>query len=142
MFEELVKTLGIDDRVVFKGFVTNILEEFPAVDIAVLATNTDVHEEGISNSLVEAMAMGIPVIATRGGGTNEVITDRITGILVDNKNIGQLAAVLEELIVSPRIRGSLAVAGQEFVIKHFSYEAFLKKYIGVYESILEPYGDK
>lgn len=142
MFEELVKTLGIDDRVVFKGFVTNILEEFSAVDIAVLATNTDVHEEGISNSLVEAMAMGIPVIATRGGGTNEVITDRITGILVDNKNIGQLAAVLEELIVSPRIRGSLAVAGQEFVIKHFSYEAFLKKYIGVYESILEPYGDK
>lgn len=134
--QELVRALGIDDRVVFKGFVANILEEFSAVGIAVLTTNTDVHEEGISNSLIEAMAMGIPVVATRGGGTDEVITDKITGILVDNKNVKQLASVLEELITSSEIRGSLAAAGQELVAKYFSYEVFLEKYVEIYESVL------
>ncbi|HBA67256.1 MAG TPA: hypothetical protein DCZ48_13965 [Methylococcaceae bacterium] len=132
--QQLVKQLGNDDRVLFKGFTKNILEELAAVDIAVLTTNTDVHHEGISNSLIEAMALSLPVVATKGGGTDEVLEDQITGFLVNHKDIDSLFSVLKKLIDSPELRHVIGQNGQQAVIERFSYKTFISSYLHLYES--------
>lgn len=96
--EKLTIKLGLDRNFKFLGYRDDCDRITRLLDIAVMLTNTKFHYEGISNSLIEAMASGVPVIATRGGGTNEIIDNNINGILVDPQNAKQVSDKILELL--------------------------------------------
>jgi glycosyltransferase involved in cell wall biosynthesis len=89
--------------------------------------------EGISNSLLEAMASGLPVIATNVGGNPEVV-DRDSGLLFPAGDAGALAKHLQLLRTDRERRLDLAQAARRRILTHFSIESMLRNYSGIYES--------
>jgi glycosyltransferase involved in cell wall biosynthesis len=87
-----------------------------AMDICVLSTFT----EGISNSILEYMALGKPVIASYGGGTNEIIEDGKTGFLVKPSDTDELVMKIETVLNDPAVRNSFGLAGKERIKTIFS----------------------
>ena len=71
------------NKIIFLGKRSEVETIVNIFDIGILLTNSKVHGEGISNSIIEYMGLGKPVIATRGGGTNEVVIDNQNGYLID-----------------------------------------------------------
>ena len=61
----------LKDKIIFLGKIANVENIINIFDIGILITNSKVHGEGVSNSIIEYMALGKPVIATRGGGTDQ-----------------------------------------------------------------------
>lgn len=103
-----------------------------AMDIGVLSTFT----EGISNSILEYMALGKPVVASRGGGTNEIVEDAGTGFLVNQSDPTELANKIETLLDDADLRKKMGLAGQERIKKIFTIECMADKYISFYKMIL------
>lgn len=94
--EDLCRKLGVEDRVHFAGAVSP--DELPlyyaAADVFVLASR----REGMPNVVLEALACGIPVVATRVGGVGEIVNDPRTGTLLDDRDVGRLAQAISALI--------------------------------------------
>lgn len=103
-----------------------------AMDICVLATFT----EGISNSILEYMAFEKPVVATSGGGTNEIVVDNKTGFLINPSNPEELAEKLEILLNDTDLRFRMGHAGKERVMNEFSIDKMARKYIELYKMVL------
>jgi glycosyltransferase involved in cell wall biosynthesis len=103
-----------------------------AMDICVLSTFT----EGFSNSILEYMALAKPVIATRGGGTEELVLDKITGFLVEPADPKELAYKIELLLEDPSLRRKMGVAGRKRIRDSFSIDEMSSKYIRLYETLI------
>ncbi len=103
------------------------------MDICVLATFT----EGISNSIMEYMALGKPVIATSGGGTNEIVIDNKSGFLVKKSDPEDMANKMEVLLNDAGLRSQMGNIGQARIRDLFSIDEMVKKYTYLYESLLE-----
>jgi glycosyltransferase involved in cell wall biosynthesis len=101
------------------------------MDICVLSTYT----EGISNSILEYMALEKPVVATAGGGTNEIVIDNETGFLIDPSNPKELADKLEVLLDNSELRTNMGMAGKKRAIEEFSVEKMITKYCDLYKMI-------
>ena len=102
-----------------------------AMDVCVLATFT----EGTSNSLMEYMAMGKPVVATRGGGTAELINDGIEGYLVNQRDPGMMADRIIILLNNSGLREKLGNAARTRIIDAFSIERMVNDYVGLYRKV-------
>jgi glycosyltransferase involved in cell wall biosynthesis len=98
------------------------------MDICVLSTFT----EGVSNSILEYMALGKPVVATAGGGTNEIVSDTVTGLLISPSDPEELALKLELLLNDTDLCARMGLAGKERIIEEFSIDAMVRKYINLY----------
>jgi glycosyltransferase involved in cell wall biosynthesis len=103
-------------------------------DICVLMTNYRVHGEGISNSILEYMAMGKAVIASLGGGTNEIIENNVTGFLINPSSPGELSEKIEVLVNNIELRKTMGVAGKHRIEDHFSINSMVNKFIQVYKN--------
>ena len=103
-----------------------------AMDVCVLATFT----EGISNSVLEYMALGKPVVATMGGGTSEIVSDGITGCLVTPSDPYALADKIDSLLNDPDLRKRMGSAGHERVMKEFSADRMVENYIELYTKMV------
>lgn len=103
-----------------------------AMDICILSTFT----EGISNSILEYMALKKPVIATSGGGTNEIVEDNKTGFLVKTSDAEDLSNKIELLLNNAELRNKMGLAGQDRIKEIFSIECMVNKYISFYKMIL------
>lgn len=101
-------------------------------DIGVLST----FGEGISNSILEYMALGKPVVATLGGGTVELVIDNETGFLVRRSDAGELARKIELLLDNAQLRHKMGSAGRERIKNFFNIENMMKKYIEIYSRTL------
>lgn len=115
----------------FLGRSSGIESLVNIMDICVLATFT----EGISNAILEYMAMGKPVIATDGGGTCEIVEDGQTGFLVRKSDPGQLAEKMELLIKDPALRARMGEAGKKRVKEIFSIESMMNGFVGEYQKL-------
>jgi glycosyltransferase involved in cell wall biosynthesis len=104
----LVKDLGIDDRVIFTGFVPEVGRELSGLDILVHAS---VVPEPFGQVVIEGMAAGVPVVASNAGGPAETITDGDNGLLVPPGDVAALAAALRRLIADAGLRARLSAAG-------------------------------
>jgi glycosyltransferase involved in cell wall biosynthesis len=102
-----------------------------AMDICVLSTFT----EGISNAVLEYMALGKPVIVTRGGGTCEIVSEGISGFLIDPLDPDALAGKIEILLSDPKLRTEMGSAGQERIREEFSIDQMVKKYTELYSKL-------
>jgi glycosyltransferase involved in cell wall biosynthesis len=92
--------------------------------------------EGISNTLLEAMASGVPVIATRVGGNPEILPDNVVGQLVESNDTEALAQAIERYVDDPALLRTHGEAGRAHVLKNFSLDAMMQGYDRVYGSLL------
>ncbi len=102
------------------------------MDICVLATFT----EGISNSIMEYMALAKPVVATDGGGTKEIVDDGKTGYLVQAGQAGELADKIRLLLNDPVKREIMGTAGQAKVRNQFLLSVMVDRYITLYNKLI------
>lgn len=103
------------------------------IDIGILATFT----EGISNSILEYMAMSKPVIATDGGGTCEIVENNITGFLVRQSDPAELSEKIDTLLNDKVLRDQMGSKGKKRIHEVFSIENMAEKYIAVYSELIE-----
>ena len=125
--ERRIGELGLGDRVTLRGRITHdrIPEVLRASGIYVLAcivlANQD--RDGIPNTILEAMASGVPVVTTDISGIPEVIRDGESGLLVPERDPGALAAALERMIADPGLRARCRSGGRAAVESMFGLEA-------------------
>ena len=128
--EERVRAAGLEGRVAFAGFRSDVDRLLPGADI--LAQSS--HTEGLPNVVLEACAAGIPVVATAVGGTGEVIRDGVNGFLVAPGNAVALADRLLELMVSADLRQSMGESGRGVVRRDFSFADQCARYERLFAS--------
>src|SRR4029077_14940298 len=102
----LAQDLGIAGRVTFTGLRADVPALLAGVNVAVMPSLN----EALSNALLESMAAGAPLVATRVGGPPEAITDGENGLLVPPGDSGALAAAVEQMIASPHLARRLGAA--------------------------------
>jgi len=133
-----VAMLGLKEKTIFLGLRNDISDLLAAVDIYICSSTT----EGISLSVLEAMATERAVIATAVGGNLEVIQDRKTGILIKPGDPEVLAAAIIELSLDAGERSAIGQRARREVEANFSLQRMIKDYDKVYTSILESSYDK
>ena len=125
-------------KIIFLGKRSDIESIINIFDIGILLTNTKVHGEGISNSIIEYMALGKPVLATRGGGTNEVVIDNQNGFLLDaDNNKDQLIEKIETLMKHKNMMIDLGKKGNQMAHEKFDLKIMTNHYITVYQKLLK-----
>lgn len=130
--QKRVDSLGLTDRVIFTGLRKDVPEILAASAISVLPSLS----EGISNSLLESMAAGVPVVATRVGGTPEAVTDGEQGLLVPPGDSPALASAVSRLLGDPMLALRLGNNGRRRVAEEFSFEAVVRRTEALYRELL------
>src|SRR5258708_31538665 len=121
----------------FLGERKNIEQIVETFDVGVLSTFT----EGISNSIMEYMALRKPVVATDGGGTQELVEDGKTGFLVPPRNPDVLAAKIEYLLDNPEIARQMGEAGEARLRRNFSIARMVEETVKLYKrAVANAYG--
>ncbi len=112
------------DSVELLGHRTDTPDLLAACDVFALTS----HSEGMSNTILEAMAAARPVVATRVGGNPELVREGVTGHLVTSNNAGQFAAALAALAASPERARAMGLAGREIAVSEFSIARMIDRY--------------
>lgn len=126
--EKMASSLGILETARFFGRVDNVDKFLRAADIFVLPSI----QEGLSNSLLEAMASGTAVLATRIGGVIDVVEDKVDAILVRPGDAVNMAEELGVLLGDESVRGRCASSAAEKMDRFYSLESRVEKYITLY----------
>ncbi len=124
--------LGIADKVIFAGRQEDVIPYLSSFDLMVMPSIT----EGLPNALLEAMAMGKPVVASNVGGIPEVIEDKVSGFLAPSKDSQELALAVETLLADKELRLNVGQAGRRRVEKFFSIERVYKQTVSLYKELL------
>ncbi|MEM6966043.1 MAG: glycosyltransferase [Bacteroidota bacterium] len=126
---------ALKHNIIFTGMLDDVESVVNLFDVGVLCTNTAIISEGISNSIIEYMVLGKPVIATEGGGTNEIIVDGKTGFLTLFANAKFLADKMQILIDNEELAKKMGQAGKERIYQHFSLERMRATYFELYQQM-------
>jgi len=137
-YSRLAAELGVGDRVIFTGNISD--EEMPlyysACNLFIMASREEINKkgtlaEGFGIVFLEANACGKPVIGGRSGGIPDAVKDGETGILVDPKNINEIADAIIKLLTDEKLAENMGRKGRERVAKEFTVEAAVKKLLNV-----------
>ena len=123
--------LGVTDRVVFAGYRDDAARVVAAADVLALPSWT----EGLPLVVLEAMALGRPVVATTVGGTPELVSDGETGLLVPPRDVEALTAALKRVLDDGDLRRRLGEAGKRRVAERFSSEAMTRDVLAIYDEV-------
>lgn len=138
--KEKAQKLGIADRVLFYGEVTNeqVHDAYYTHDVLLVPsqTATDGDQEGLPNVLIEGLACGIPVIATRHAGIPELVQHESTGLLVPEGDAEALAAAILRLMETPGLVARLSYAGRLAVEQLHSLERMVGDVEAIYDDVL------
>ena len=129
----LADTLGVSKHVSFQGHVDNVSHYLWAADVFVLPSKA----EGLSNALMEAMAAGLPCVASKVGGNIDLITDGENGLLFDSGNEAQLVAALSNLLRNEAEARKLGRKARKTVETEFSLSSVVAQYINLYKRLLK-----
>jgi glycosyltransferase involved in cell wall biosynthesis len=134
--EFLANSLPLTNRVSFLGACDNVSEVLNAMDVFVLPSVS----EGMSNTLIEAMACELPVLATRVGGNPEVVGDEFSSSLFAPGDSDGLANGLERLARDPEMRRKLGMAARRRAVSKFSLDRMVGDYQRLYLELAEKRG--
>jgi len=123
--------LPFDPAPLLLGACTDVEQVYPCFDLFVLNS----FAEGMSNTLLEAMASGLPTICTAVGGNVELVADRERGILISAGDDAALTKAIRTYMASPEMARTHGVNARRFVVEHFSLEQMIRRYVGLYESV-------
>ncbi|MFN3652863.1 MAG: glycosyltransferase [Armatimonadota bacterium] len=129
--EEQARALGVQDRVRFTGFRSDIAAVFQAVDVVVQAS----HREGLGNTLLEAMAASRPIVASGVGGILDVVVPGETGTLVPPYNAAAIAEALEPLLADEALREKYGRQGRQRVEREFRLDAETQQWDRLFRSL-------
>lgn len=130
----LTAALGLSDRVTFKGFVPNdqLADLYRGADLFVLPSQT----ESFGLVFAEAMASGLPILATRVGGIPDLVRHGLDGLLVEPADPHALRAALARLIANPAERRAMGASARARVLERYSWHQVAAQYLKVYECCL------
>ncbi|MBE7047911.1 MAG: glycosyltransferase family 4 protein [Ruminococcaceae bacterium] len=129
---DITKQYGIEKNVIFTGFVTDTTELLNAADINVNASQS----EAMSLSILEAMSLGKPSIATNVGGNGELIEDEKTGLLIDYADSSSLAYAMKKLMQDSQLSAILAKNAKEKFDTCYTVQKMVSRLEEVYEEVL------
>jgi sugar transferase (PEP-CTERM/EpsH1 system associated) len=125
---------GVDLRLL--GYRPDVEQVLAALDVFVLSSTS----EGLSNTILEAMAAGRPVVATRVGGAEEMIADGVTGILVPASDSGALAAALRRVLTAADGGAAMGAAARQRVETEFALAGMMQRYERMYAEAAQSKG--
>ena len=128
---QFVKKKGLESNVLFTGNVRNVDEYLQASDIFVFPSKND----AFPLALIEAMACGLPVIATPVGAIKQIVSHKLNGFVVDTDNYKQLYSALMILITDSSFAATLGKAARQTVQEKYAEETVVQKYRDLFEYI-------
>lgn len=129
--ERLIKDLGLEGRVHLLGWVDDVPRLLSALDVLISPSRS----EPFGLSIVEGMACGVPIIATRSEGAREILADGVTGQLLTTGNPEELAGAIISLLYDEEKRRRFVARALEVVRDRFALESMVRKTELVYESL-------
>jgi glycosyltransferase involved in cell wall biosynthesis len=128
--EALAASLGVADRVRFTGMRSNAVNLHQGLDVSVLAS----YAEGFPNAVIEAMAVGVPVVATAVGGVRDAVADGETGYVVPPRDVDALAAALRRLADDAEKRRRYGREGRRRAMQHYRRTEVLETIYALWQS--------
>ena len=130
--KQLARDLNVEDEIIFTGELTDARPAYSSMDIFILPS---AYPEPFGGVVMEAMSMGLPVIATNLGGSLDQIVEGVTGFLVPPADPPALAAKIELLANNPDLRRKMGAAGRKRIAENFSLSEMVKKIETVYNDV-------
>jgi glycosyltransferase involved in cell wall biosynthesis len=130
--EALAARLGVAGRVTFPGAGDDVR---PLLSRAAVLVHVSAHE-GLSNVVMEAMAAGVPVVATDAGDTASLVVDGETGYLRPVDDVEGLAAAVRALLDDPALRARMGAAGRAVAVRDFSLERLAERTCALYDEVV------
>lgn len=130
--QNLISQLGLEDRIRLLGYRTDTKELFQAMDVFALSS----FREGLPNVVLEAMALEVPIAATRVAGMPRLIQSGENGLLIEPGSVEQLAGALASLIRDAGLRQRLAAAARQTIEKNHNFRIRMDKIAALYDSLL------
>jgi glycosyltransferase involved in cell wall biosynthesis len=131
--KRLAASLGLQERVTFTGFRSDVERILPELAVSVLPSLS----EGLSNTLLESMAAGLPVVATRVGGTAEVVQDLENGLLAPPSDPASLAEAICRYLDAPAFAAQMGSAARRRIVERYSMHMLVENTSRVYEAVLD-----
>lgn len=130
----MVKSLGLFKNVLFAGFIDEKEKPmyYAAADVFALPSLV----EGAPIVILEALASGKPLVASRTGNIPELVRDGVSGILVNPQDTVQIAKAIIRYLENPSLREIGGITGREEIVKNYSWETIAKKTLALYERLL------
>ena len=128
--KEKIKHLRLEDSILLSGFIPDASRHLTAFDLFVLPSL----KEGLPYSIMEAMAAGLPIVATRVGGIPDMITDGREGVLVEPRNAHSLAYAVGRLIQNPDLRRALGSAARARAARDLSLPRMVERTMTLYDT--------
>lgn len=130
--EDYARSLEIDRAVIFTGWRSDLAKIYADLDVLVVSSTN----EGTPVSAIEAMASGCPVVASRVGGLPDLVSDGVTGFLVEPGNASSLARQVESVLNDSAMAKRMGLAGREFVRVKFSAARLIGDVESLYQQLL------
>ena len=130
--EQQVQQLGLSDRVVFAGPRRDVPQLLAICDVSALSSL----KEGMSNTIMETMAAGKPMVATNVGGNPELIVDAETGFIVPTRDPGALADKLVRMLSDRDVAAQMGRRAKARIMEKFSVQSLVKKTEQIYDSLV------
>jgi L-malate glycosyltransferase len=131
---ELAAELGLEERVHFLGDRFDAVEILAAADLFCQPTFI----EGLPLSVLDAMSLGIPVVASDVAGVREIVEDGRTGLLVPTKDVPAHHLALDQLLEDPDLAGRIAAAASDWVEKRFPADRWIRQIQDLYVALADP----
>lgn len=122
---------GLTDRFVFAGFRTDVHDVLASLDVLVVSSSA----EGFSLVVLEALAAGVPIVSTRCGGPEEIVSHEHDALLVPTRDPASLADAVLRIIAEPQLARQLTVTGRRTLEARFSRSAMIDAYQSVYSTL-------
>lgn len=131
--ERLARELEVDSKVVFLGFREDVGDLLHAADLFVHPSRS----EGLPLAVIEAMSVGLPVVASDVGGIPEVVSDGVTGILVPPEDVDSLAAGIASLLADPARAEAIGETGRRAARDAYGIDRMVERYLELYRAALD-----
>lgn len=128
----MIQSLGVGDRVKLLGFVSDTLGLYHAMDLFVLSSL----REGLPNVVLEALAMGVPVVSTAVAGVPKMITDGKEGLLTPIGDVAALTAAMRTAVSDAGLRSRLAAEGRALIERGYSFARRMDREREIYDRLL------
>ena len=125
--------LQISDRVIFTGNRSDTPQLYSAMDVFVLPSQ----QEAFPMVLIEAMACGVPVVATRVGDVADIVEPGVTGLLVDTRDAAALQTAIGKILSDEAVARRMSAAAQARTVERFSSAAMAQQYRAIYERVTD-----